>query len=345
VASASRVAYEDVLSILARGSTSDAAMALVTFERDVDADPQSGTSEAVEKAEMSVLSDLAQRDPEALLPALLLHIQLFRVHAPQRRYAAAGRHLELAERTASLYAAATHAPEGQQVAAEALTVLGSDLMISGHRSDARRVLAAALDLLPDLPEALLLLGSDRERDGAYEEAVDYLRRLNELRPDWLEGRARLAVNLGRAGFTDEAAERFRDLCQDPAADWAAILGCEELARLHLKADAPGRAQKVLAEAIERFPESERLRLAYAYAVDRSGQPTRARSLIEKISERPTGGDETPRRRYNRGTGGELILALSAHVESLASQRADALQAALTALSEDEEAAADEEDPS
>jgi len=343
VLESSRVAYEDALDILASGSMGEAAMALVNAEKELGADPGNGAAKVVERAEMRVLDDLAQRDPEALLPALMLHLQLFRIHNPQRRYAAAGRHVALAEQAAALYAHDSVDPGSGRVAAEALTVLGSDLMSGGHRSDARRVLTTALELMPEQPEALLLLASDCERDGTYEEAVEYLRRLTELRPDWLEARIRLAVNLARSGASEEAMERYRTMCEDPAAEWAAILSCEELARSHLAAGETKSAQAVLAAAIDRFPDSERLRLAFAYAVDRGGNPARARALVEKISERPAGGDETPRRHYNRASGTDLILELSARFEALAAQHAAALRSALTALAEDETEA--EEDAS
>jgi Flp pilus assembly protein TadD len=337
VLESSRVAYEDVLEILAMGSTGEAAMALVAAEKDLGAEPGSDAAKAVERAEMKVLDDLAHRDAEALLPALMLHLQLFRIHAPQRRYSAAGRHIALAEQAAALYALGSTHPGSHRVAAEALTVLGSDLMSGGHRSDARRVLTTALELMPEQPEALLLMACDRERDGDYEAAVAFLQRLRELRPDWLEARIRLAVNLARAGAHDEATSRFRALCEDPVADWAAILSCEELARMHLAAGETKSAQAVLAAAIDRFPDSERLRLAFAYAVDRGGSPSRARALVEKIAEKPAGDGETPRRRYNRGLGTELVLELSARFEALAAERSAALHAALSALTEDEEA--------
>jgi len=327
----SDAAYRGVLDTLAGGSTADAAMALVSFERAVGAESGSAVARAVERAEMGVLDDLARRDAEALLPAIALHLHLFRVHSPRREYAAAGRHAALVERAAVLYAQRSADRGAAGVAAEALTVLGAGLVDGGHRTDARRVLAAALGLSPVQPEALLVLAADRERDGAYGEAVPYLRRLTAVRPGWLEARVRLAVNLARTGAGAEAAERFTALCEDPAADWAAVLSCEELARLRLAAGETAAAVRLLSAAVERFPDAERLRLGLAYAVERGGEPAAARAMVEEIAARPAGGGETPRRRYNRGTDADPILELSARLEARAAERVRALRVVLDAI--------------
>ncbi|HMB53102.1 MAG TPA: tetratricopeptide repeat protein [Thermoanaerobaculia bacterium] len=334
----SDAAYRSVLDTVAGGSTADAALALVAFERQVGAEPGSGAARAVERAEMDVLDAIARRNAEALLPAMVLHLHLFRIHSPRREYAAAGRHAALAERAAVLYARYGQDRATRRLSAEALTVLGAGLVTGGHRTDARRVLSAALDLSPVQPEALLVLAADRERDGAYGEAVTYLRRLNAVRPNWLEARVRLAVNLARTGAQAEAAERFGAMCRDPEAGWAAVLSCEELARMRLAAGEPGAAQALLSDAVERFPDAERLRLTLAYAVDRGGDPAAARALVEEVAERPAGGDESPRRRYNRGTDSDPILELSARLEAKAAERAPALAAVLAAMAAEEEGA-------
>ena len=324
-------AYHDALEVLASGSTADAVRLLAASEAAMAVEPGSGVARATERAQMDLLAALAGRDVEALLPVLVMHLHLFRVHNGRREYVAAGRHAALIERAALLYARGTPRHQGDRVAAEILTVLGAGLVDGGLRRDARHILTEALDLSPVQPEALLVLAAERERAGAYEEAVGFLRRLSMVRAGWLEARVRLAVNLARTGATGEAAERFEAMCGDAAAGWAAILSCEELARMRLAAGDAAAAERILRAAIERFPDAERLRLALAFAVDRGGDPAAARALVEALAERPAGGGETPRQRYNRGTDPDHVVQLSTRLQARAAERVANLRAVIDAM--------------
>lgn len=326
--------YRGALEVLAGGSTAGAAEALLAASLTAEADPGSSAARAAQRERMDLLAELAGHDADALLPVAVLHLHLFNIHGARREYVAIAGHAVLVERAARLYAERAGGG-GAAVAADMLTLLGAGLVSSGLRADARRILGTALELAPEQPEALLVLAADRERDGAYGEAVELLRRLVAVRPEWLEPRVRLAVNLARTGAADEAAERFSALCEDAAGGWAAVLACQELARLRLAAGEPAAAARILAAAVGRFPDSERLRLALAYAVDRGGDPAAARSRIEELAARPAAGTETPRRRYNRGTDPDPIVELSARLQARAAGGTAALRAVLEAMAGEE----------
>jgi tetratricopeptide (TPR) repeat protein len=336
--------YRGALEVLAGGSTAGAAEALLASGLSSGVEPGSAAARVAERERMDLLAQLAGRDADALLPVAVLHLHLFNVHRARREYVAIAGHAVLVERAARLYAERSAGGSGAAVAADTLTLLGAALVSSGLRADARRILAAALALAPEQAEALLVLAADREREGAYAEAVELLRRLVAVRPEWLEPRVRLAVNLARTGAAEEAAERFAALCEDAAAGWAAVLSCQELARLRLAAGEPAAAVRILRAAVERFPDSERLRLALAYAVDRGGDPAAARSRVEELAARPAAEGETPRRRYNRGTDPDPLLALSARLQARAAAGTAALRTALETMAgeEDEEGESGEE---
>ena len=150
----------------------------------------------------------------------------------------------------------------------------------GLRSEPRRLLQRALEFDPDNRDALLALATDLERDGDYDAAIPYLEQLVAIPPPSVEGRLRLAINLRRVGRERDAVARLDQLTTDPVADpdirpdiqWAAEVACEELARMRIEHDDARGAAALLRRAIERFPDSESLRLELAFALDRGGDP-------------------------------------------------------------------------
>jgi tetratricopeptide (TPR) repeat protein len=328
-------AYRSALSSLAGGSPSTAVAAITALESQLAADPATPQRESPLRAELAVLEQLAARDPEALLPVVLLHYNLFTADVARHRLDGAAHHAGLVERTAGLYAERAATPEARRSAATMLAALGVELSGINFRADAARVLGEALELQPDDPSTLLALAAERERTTAYGEAVRLLERLVAAAPSSVEGRLRLAVNLLRTGREGEAVERLTALVRDPEAGWAAEIAYQELARLRLDRGDPAGAAELLRRAAERFPESETVQIQLALALERGGDPAAARALAERLAARPAGGGETPRRRYNHGAGTGGALEAVAALEGAAHQRRAALAAALEALAAEE----------
>jgi tetratricopeptide (TPR) repeat protein len=323
------LAYRSALSRLAAGSPADAVEAVAALERRTAADA-GVPARAAERGVTAVLDGIAGRDPEALLPAILLHVELFRRHREARDLARTDDHAAMVERAAALYAQGVGTPAARAAAAEALAAVGLALLEDQRRTSARRLLMRGLEIDPDNVSILLGLASDRERYADYPEAVALLERLVAVAPDSEEGRLRLAINLRRTGRRRDAAERLTALTRDPAASWAAEIAYQELARTCLAED--DAAGALLREGLGRFPESERLRLQLAFALDRGGDPAAARRMVAELARRPPAAPAagTSRLRYNRSPEAEPALALAA-LRERADQRLPQLAAALDAL--------------
>jgi tetratricopeptide (TPR) repeat protein len=325
------LAYRSALSRLAAGSAADAVEAVAALERRTAADA-GVPARAAERGVTAVLDGIAGRDPEALLPAILLHVELFRRHREARDLARTDDHAAMVERAAALYAQGVGTPAARAAAAEALAAVGLALLEDQRRTSARRLLMRGLEIDPDNVSILLGLASDRERYADYPEAVALLERLVAVAPDSEEGRLRLAINLRRTGRRRDAAERLTALTRDPAASWAAEIAYQELARTRLAEDDAAGAAALLREGLGRFPESERLRLQLAFALDRGGDPAAARRMVAELARRPPAAPAagTSRLRYNRSPEAEPALALAA-LRERADQRLPQLAAALDAL--------------
>lgn len=324
--------YRRALLLLTRGSREEARQVILELDGRL---PPALTDRRAANERLDLLEDVARRDPEALLPALLLHLDLYLHHRDQRSYTRLDHHVEMVARTAELYAGRSEREDAPAAAAEVLAALGLGLLEAGHRTDARRLLARALDLDPGRADALLGLATDHERFGRYDEAVETLERLLAAAPGSSEARLRLAVNRSRTGRWRDAESGLEGLIDDPRTDpWVAEIAVQELAEVRLRASDPGAATRLLREGVRRFPGSERLRLQLAYALERGGDPAAAREIVLALAERPPEPAETPRQRYNRSPDAAPALdrLISAPLDP---GRLAALRAALDAIAAEE----------
>lgn len=324
--------YRRALLKLSAGQPDAARAAALELDGGLPA-PPSDRQAAQQQAE--VLERLALRDPQALLPALLLHVDLYRHHRSERSYRRIEHHAEMIERASELYAEHAGTEAARVVAGEALAALGLGLLEDRHGTDARRVLARALEIDPGQPAALLGLATDHERHGRYPEAVEALERLVAARPgsspESSEARLRLAVNCARTGRWRDAESGYQALIEDPAADeWAVVVAYEELAEMRLRGSDPAAAARLLRQGLGRFPGTERLRLQLAFALERGGDPAAARRMIEELARRPPSPEPSPRERYNQSPDSAQALALAGLTAS-AAERLGALRAALDAM--------------
>jgi Flp pilus assembly protein TadD len=135
--------------------------------------------------------------------------------------------------------------------------------------------------------ALLELSTVYEKNAQAESAVKLLRQALTVEPANAEARLRLALNLKRLEQTEESRKLLEGLTADKDPSWVTPLAYQELARLDCERGKSSEAEKVLRQAIERFPEDLRLRIQLAAVLDRRGAPGEATALIEKALE-PSG---------------------------------------------------------
>ena len=329
VRSAAR-AYHAALTRLAAGSPDEAAAAVAALDPRSAIEAADSTRPSVRGA-VAVIEGVATADPEALLPPLVLHVDLFRRYRAAHKPTLSDHHTAMTAYIAALYAERAGTPAARAAAVEVLTAVGLALLEDRRRSSAMGAFARALDFEPAAADALLGLAIDREWEHAYPDVIALLQRLVAARPASAEGRLRLANNLERMGRRRAAVERFTALAAHPSAGWAAEIAYQELARIHLDERDPAAAAALLRQALERFPESERLRIQLAYALDRAGDPAAAREIVAELAQSPPdGAGPTPRRRYTRTPDADSALELTA-VRRSADERLGALAAALDRL--------------
>ncbi|MEM1181347.1 MAG: tetratricopeptide repeat protein, partial [Acidobacteriota bacterium] len=237
--------------------------------------------------------------------ALVLHHDLALRHRRARRAWLA--HLSL-ERSRRLARAVAAHPQHRDLAAAALASLGGSLQAQGRRAG-RAFFEAAIAIDPGSVAARLGLAADFEkRGGPWPEVTRQLEALLEHRPESREARLRLGINLLRACETKgamevkakrkAAREHFRQLLGE--GDWIDALAAQELARQLLARGKAKAAEKVLAEALERRPEDQEIRILLAFALERSRRTEASRQLLQSADATPGDAYElTPRARYNR----------------------------------------------
>lgn len=302
---AARHGYRGALEALASASAAEGLSALLAFEERFTEDGAAIPSRITERGEKEVLSWLAARDAEAVLPILLLHVDAFRHHRDKGNQPLADYEAAMALRAAAHYAAGIGTPAARAEAAEPLAAVGVALQEEVRRTAAHGMLTAARELDPDNATALLALAVDREGEGDYDQVVSLLEHLLAT-SDSAEARLRLAINLRRTGRRRDAAETLAALLHEPDADWVAMLAYQELAAMRLGDGDAEDAARLLRQGLERFPDSERLVLQLAYALDRGGDPAAARETVAELAASPpaSGRGGTPRHRYNWGSDTE-----------------------------------------
>ncbi len=261
------------------------------------------------RSQMKVAQGLGSKDPEAMVPLMLLHHDLFLVHKEMRRPYLAHHSQTVLQELATTYARMGRSRGSKVVAARALASLGGHLEAAGRQAGLRLFeQSLALD---DANEAALLglAAFYEKRGGPYETAVRYLEQLIDRRPKSREGRLRLALNqvrvaeqggaLGRQSQLKAAEKHLQFLLDGPESDWIYSLAAQEAARQKAGRGELKKAIDVLDQALVRMPEEQKLHLLRIYLMDRSKRASSAQQAARHLAGSLAGAAPASRGRYNQ----------------------------------------------
>jgi tetratricopeptide (TPR) repeat protein len=321
-------AYRGVLARWAAGTRAPALADLTRMEEGVVGHDGVGLDRLF-KAEGQVVRELEARDPESLLPVLVLHHDAYAAYRDRGNpfLATHARRVTLA--LAELYAE-RGAGQGAKVStARVLVSLGSYLQEASLLALSSRLYGRAIEFDPDNEVALLGLGALFEKSGKYEVAAKYLEHLVQAHPNQHEGRLRWGLCLARLGRAGDArAQLERVVAADPPG-WVLNLAYQELAKLYAEQGKDARARELLRTAVRRFPEDTRLQIQLAAVLERAGEPGAALEAAERVYTLKRTAGESPRYRYSRWAPDALVPLRSALRET-SDARLGLLTQALTA---------------
>ncbi len=294
--------YRAVLVLWAQ-SDPRAVDELVKFESSIISDTDPQTRESLHKAEQRVISEAAGVDLEVLVPLSVLHQEAYRYYATHGGIGSAQvatHDRTLALDLALLYKKHVDTPQASALASRLIARLAS---VSTDSFQAAKLFELASEADPKNGVPLLGLATVFEKSGNYADAVAALERMRAGDPEspakYPESTLRLALCLARLEKNDKAIDLLAPLAQTPPVPWIGLLAAQELARIHLEARHPERAEKVLRAALERFPRSVRLTLQLASVLDAKGEQQEARTVLDGIAEIGADASDDSRYRYNR----------------------------------------------
>jgi tetratricopeptide (TPR) repeat protein len=290
--------YLQVLDLLSLGQLDAAVTRLQELEASPFADDkEQRTRRWLEEGEDRVTRDLLGKDPESLLPLLMLHLEL------QHRYAAGGGAQHEAQHAtrarirnlAQIYAREAKFDMAPALAARSLVEMSEELETSGLLVSSLVVLREALILDPTNTRAILDLAYQYEHHGFAQESLGMLRRLLELEPHSDEGRLRLALAYLHTERESEAEALLSALLADGSTEWVLAVAYGELGRLLIRRERFAEAVHLLRAGVARLPGVQRLYLELAYVLDRTGQRAASREVIARLP--PDTGMPSPRLLY------------------------------------------------
>lgn len=279
--------YRKILADWSAGQTDRAPDELIELEMAVAKDTDPRTHTTLLKAEQAVIHQVGTTDLEVLVPIAMLHHEAYRrvLARGGRGHALAMIHTRnMAKDLALLYSEQSGSEGAKLVSSRLLTSLGGLLLQSAQQLPAAEMFQKAIELDGHNIPAQLALATIYEKNAQAGSAVKLLRHTLELEPANAEGRLRLALNLKRLDQIAEARKLLEGLTADKDASWVTPLAYQELARLDTdgdKREKSAEAEKVLRQAIERFPADLRLHIQLAAVLDHRGAPGEATALIEK----------------------------------------------------------------
>ena len=305
-------AYEDVLNELASGDVDRAVELLVALDgqlfeaADRGAGRQGDAPATLNQAIGKLVSPLAKRYPESLLPVIWLHLALHDHYVQQLQEdafvleATWSRIRSLVE----IYADASE-EEGQgmagRLASSVLAQLGMAVDRAGLPRSALRLLQEATDVDRSNAEVWRYLVFWHERRGQVDRAVDALEKLLELRPGLHDARLRWAIGLRRLGRTDSALKALGDILERRLAPEVEVVAVQESARIHGEAGRFDQAVALLDDAVGRFPNNQRVHLQLAHYLER--RPGRdledRRRAAALLDELPPESGPSPRYVYQK----------------------------------------------
>jgi tetratricopeptide (TPR) repeat protein len=294
--------YRRVLADWSAGETERAPDELIELESAVVSDADATTRKVLLKEEQAVIHQVGAADLEVLVPIAMLHHEAYRrlLQRGFHGHALAMIHTRtMARDLAILYHDQSGSEGASLVSSRLLTSLGGLLQQSAQQLPAAEMFQQAVELDPKNVAALLGLAAIYEKNAQTESAVKHLRRLLEVDPGSIEGRLRLALNLRRLqDHGAEAAKLLTELTAVKEPSWAMPLAFQELARLDSDTGKTAEAEKVLRQALERYPNDLRLHIQLAAVLDRRGAPGEATALVEKALALPMGEEASARFLYN-----------------------------------------------
>jgi Tfp pilus assembly protein PilF len=153
-----------------------------------------------------------------------------------------------------------------------LTDLGSAYLKQGRVGDAKRVLAEALAINPDLPDVAVLLGLVSMREGDSVAAEAFYRRAIKIKPDFAEPHNNLAGILGRQGRYAESAFHFQKAIEANPLDAQVH---RNYGALLANAGTLDKALLEMKEAVRLDPKSTELHIDFGDVLARSGDTAHA----------------------------------------------------------------------
>lgn len=328
--------YAQTLAKIGSGASgAEVVEALAAMETELfEADPAEGLP-ALERGELALAEQLAQTEPESLVPLIGFHLDLYLHYRRERSFALATHSRHTTVKLAEMYAEAADTDSARTIASQALTTLATEMLDAGLRNSGGAALEKALKLDEQNEAARLQIAAHHERLGRYRAAVDALRKLVERNPKSAEGRLRLALNLRRVGELHQAETALGRLVSESNPDWILTVAYTELAGLYLEQSRNREAVILLRRAMDRLPEQDRLYIQLAYALDRQRRFLEARRILSRVAGREhhlTNGRPSPRHRYAKGTAQGLAAARDRVLEA-ARTRQPLLSATLDRLTD------------
>jgi VWFA-related protein len=284
--------YKRALRMLADGRETGAVLELAQLESSsLNPDNPMNSLAQVAKVQMGVVDQLARRDPELLLPAILLHKEAYSQYRLRKRPYLSVHARRMTLELIDLYAEKARGSQAPQLASRILTGMAAEVYGSGAHISAQGMFARALELDATNGVALLGLGFMYESSGRgdhktprYEDAIHVLARAVEVEPDLHEARLRLGINLGRVGRMREGAAHLHSLIdRGDTPPWIASLAYQELARLYLNSESYDQARRVLERGVEKIPEDSKLALQLAYVYERCQDQRQANRASAKAT--------------------------------------------------------------
>ncbi len=306
--------YRGVLKEFASGDREAALEGLASLEsRYVNPRQVQGTGR-LGKVQSEVIRDLAQREPELVLPILLLHLDATREYSHRQEWYLASHARRLAGALAETYAQGGGSQGSRVMAARALATLGAALQEEMTSEHCRCVpfYERALDFVPDDEAALMGLATVFEKAADYERAVRELHKLVQSHPQNSEARLRLAINLKRLGREREALEHL-DLLTTEAAEaadtasgedgpvpgWVLSLAFQEKARSAIDRGDWQSAEAILLAARQQQPDQQRLVVLHAFVLEQTRRMHQARKVLQALRGQRETTENTPRLLYTR----------------------------------------------
>ena len=304
--------YREALVHWAGGQSELASRELSALETRVVRDTELASSKRLLKSEEKVIDDVASGDLGVLVPIARLHFEVYRRYLNE---GARGHALvEVHSRTmvhdlAMLYRQQSADKDAAVVASHLLSTLGELLQHGAQHQAAAELYTQAAELDPHNVVPALALGIIYEKFEQYKSAAGWLRKALAIDPQNAEARLRLGINVERLGKPEEARKLLEGLTAEAGDSWVAALAFEELAQLDARRDAPAAAEKVLRAGLVRFPQSVRMRVQLAAALDRQGKIREGRQVVEEIpAMKPNPVQEGARFRYNTSSSDTVAVS-------------------------------------